>query len=101
MTATKDTTLTSKMRMNTENRMFCIKSSVNLNSNVNKKLEQKLGIVVRYRYIRTVEEYFRGLVDSKLVPHSNSFNIVNALLCQIEDGIKIPDARHRKLNISD
>ena len=101
MTTTKITMSASIIRANTESSVFLVKSSVSLNPRINEKLEQKIEMVLKdLSNLKTIEEYFRGMADTRLVLNEDNFNTINALLCQIEDNTRMLDTRPPKRNVS-
>lgn len=101
MANTKTTTTTAKIQPKVEPNGFIIQSTATINPKLNEKLEEKIGVVLKdVNGLKTINEYFKVLIDTKIMPNKDNFKTIHALLAQVEENIEMPEKRPLKHNMS-
>lgn len=99
MTNTKKTTSTMKFNSKTDKKGFAIPSTAIVDPKINEKLEQNMTNVFKdMNKMKTLNDYFKDIIDTRLVQNKDEFKIIRALLSQVEDNIGMPVYHPQKLN---
>lgn len=78
---------------------FVIRSTASIDHRINEKLEERVDVVVAdIEKLKSINEYRKELVDTKLMNNKENFKAIHALLAQIEETVTMPEAKPVKQN---
>lgn len=101
MANTKNTTSTPKVQSRNASDAFAVILTTSIDPKINNKLEERIaGVLKDISGLKTVNQYFKGLVDGRLLQDKENFNTIHALLSHVQENVDTPLTRLPKMNMS-